>query len=244
MFNLTGASSENSCAQLTMNSSASSSRSFSINGEGSIELNSWLMSRSFRLIECARPWSGEALLGDGRRMVALTKVGQSLDGGEGGIRTPDTLLGCNCLAGSPVRLLQHLSAAKSSGEQLAPISIAPRFWIPRALSRVLFGPTFCRSLTRPNPLRRIALAFHIAGWLQQKGRGSLPCLPCDITLKISAVFCVRRNFCKRARIMPAAKSRSRRFGRLKIALSSPRLQDSGKPGFPSLPMGNCGADPG
>jgi hypothetical protein len=32
-------------------------------------------------------------------------------GGEGGIRTPDTLLGCNCLAGSPVRPLQHLSAA-------------------------------------------------------------------------------------------------------------------------------------
>ena len=31
-------------------------------------------------------------------------------GGEGGIRTPDTLLGCNCLAGSPVRPLQHLSA--------------------------------------------------------------------------------------------------------------------------------------
>src|ERR1700683_979485 len=34
-----------------------------------------------------------------------------LNGGEGGIRTPDTLLGCNCLAGSPVRPLQHLSAA-------------------------------------------------------------------------------------------------------------------------------------
>ena len=34
-----------------------------------------------------------------------------LSGGEGGIRTPDTLLGCNCLAGSPVRPLQHLSAA-------------------------------------------------------------------------------------------------------------------------------------
>jgi hypothetical protein len=33
-----------------------------------------------------------------------------LNGGEGGIRTPDTLLGCNCLAGSPVRPLQHLSA--------------------------------------------------------------------------------------------------------------------------------------
>src|ERR1700733_5476533 len=31
-------------------------------------------------------------------------------GGEGGIRTPDTLLGCNCLAGSPVQPLQHLSA--------------------------------------------------------------------------------------------------------------------------------------
>jgi hypothetical protein len=33
-----------------------------------------------------------------------------MSGGEGGIRTPDTLLGCNCLAGSPVRPLQHLSA--------------------------------------------------------------------------------------------------------------------------------------
>src|SRR5579862_3780600 len=36
--------------------------------------------------------------------------GKQYDGGEGGIRTPDTLLGCNCLAGSPVRPLQHLSA--------------------------------------------------------------------------------------------------------------------------------------
>ena len=36
--------------------------------------------------------------------------GIAKNGGEGGIRTPDTLLGCNCLAGSPVRPLQHLSA--------------------------------------------------------------------------------------------------------------------------------------
>src|ERR1039457_7596418 len=52
MRNLTGALGENSCAQLTMNSSASSSRSFSMNGEGSIELKSWFMSRSFRLMVC------------------------------------------------------------------------------------------------------------------------------------------------------------------------------------------------
>src|ERR1019366_3740191 len=50
MRNLSGALGENSWAQLTMNSSASSSRFFSMNGEGSIELKSWFMSRSFRLM--------------------------------------------------------------------------------------------------------------------------------------------------------------------------------------------------
>ena len=37
-----------------------------------------------------------------------------MNGGEGGIRTPDTLLGCNCLAGSPVRPLQHLSVGTAA----------------------------------------------------------------------------------------------------------------------------------
>src|SRR5271169_2565227 len=44
-------------------------------------------------------------------MSTLVFIGVFDYGGEGGIRTPDTLLGCNCLAGSPVRPLQHLSAA-------------------------------------------------------------------------------------------------------------------------------------
>ena len=38
-------------------------------------------------------------------------LGELNYGGEGGIRTPDTLLRCNCLAGSPVRPLQHLSVS-------------------------------------------------------------------------------------------------------------------------------------
>ena len=49
----------------------------------------------------------------------------------GGIRTPDTLLGCNCLAGSPVRPLQHLSAV-SQGDSVyvtcAQFSIDPATW--------------------------------------------------------------------------------------------------------------------
>src|SRR5208283_1949837 len=52
MRNLIGALWENSWAQLTMNSSASSSRSFSTKGEGSIELNSWFKSCSLRLMVC------------------------------------------------------------------------------------------------------------------------------------------------------------------------------------------------
>src|SRR5271169_3421769 len=47
-------------------------------------------------------------------MSTLVFIGVFDYGGEGGIRTPDTLLGCNCLAGSPVRPLQHLSAAAPS----------------------------------------------------------------------------------------------------------------------------------
>ena len=55
MRNLSGTLGENSCAQLTMNSSASSSRSFSMNGKGSIELKSWFTSRSLRLMVCGCP---------------------------------------------------------------------------------------------------------------------------------------------------------------------------------------------
>jgi len=62
---------ENSWAQLTMNSSASSSRSFSMNGEGSIELKSWFMSRSFSLIECGCAGSVAAVLGDRKRIKKL-----------------------------------------------------------------------------------------------------------------------------------------------------------------------------
>src|SRR5512141_1953205 len=61
MRNLSGALGGNSCAQLTMNSSASSSRSFSMNGEGSIELKSWFTSRSFRLMVCGCPLSVAAV---------------------------------------------------------------------------------------------------------------------------------------------------------------------------------------
>src|ERR1039458_26321 len=64
MRNLSVAFGENSWAQLTMNSSASSSRSFSTNGDGSIELKSWLMSRSFRLMVCGCPGSVVAMYGN------------------------------------------------------------------------------------------------------------------------------------------------------------------------------------
>jgi hypothetical protein len=53
----------------------------------------------------------EAFAQDGLPSVASAK-----DGGEGGIRTPDTLLRCNCLAGSPVRPLQHLSAVIATND--------------------------------------------------------------------------------------------------------------------------------
>ena len=57
--------------------------------------------------------------------VQVEWLDRARSGGEGGIRTPDTLLGCNCLAGSPVRPLQHLSAAKRvEGNAACPASIA------------------------------------------------------------------------------------------------------------------------
>src|ERR1700684_4523600 len=59
-----------------------------------------------------------------RREPVYREVIYVENGGEGGIRTPDTLLRCNCLAGSPVRPLQHLSAAKRVGRNAAcPVSI-------------------------------------------------------------------------------------------------------------------------
>src|SRR5271157_2525359 len=72
MRNLIGALWENSWAQLTMNSSASSSRSFSMKGEGSIELKSWFMSRSFRLMVRGCPRS-EAVVSESER-----RIGESL----------------------------------------------------------------------------------------------------------------------------------------------------------------------
>src|SRR5208337_5109433 len=68
MRNLIAALGGNSCAQLTMNSSASSSRSFSMNGEGSIELKSWFVSRSFRLMVCGCARSVEVALENEERI--------------------------------------------------------------------------------------------------------------------------------------------------------------------------------
>src|ERR1039458_9040336 len=68
MRNLIGALGENYWAQLTMNSSASSSRSFSMKGEGSIELKSWFMSRSFRLMVCGCPRS-VAVVSDNEKRI-------------------------------------------------------------------------------------------------------------------------------------------------------------------------------
>ena len=66
-------------------------------GVGPIATDDVLYARIDRIGEMDRP---RALASD---------FGKLKSGGEGGIRTPDTLLGCNCLAGSPVRPLQHLS---------------------------------------------------------------------------------------------------------------------------------------
>src|ERR1039457_2055253 len=78
MRNLSGVLGENSCAQLTMNSSASSSRSFSMNGEGTIELKSWFMSRSFRLMVCGCPVFITAVC-DNEKLIRISLLSSVLD---------------------------------------------------------------------------------------------------------------------------------------------------------------------
>src|SRR5271155_1161711 len=71
MRSFTGAPGGNSCAQLTMNSSASSSRSFSMKGEGSIELKSWFRLCRFNSIVFEAAGSGGGLPREGKRISCL-----------------------------------------------------------------------------------------------------------------------------------------------------------------------------
>src|SRR6266852_769158 len=126
-----------------------------INSLGSSRFSScssvWISSSSFCLI-----LERGSVMACAVRPRPTTTAAESKAGGEGGIRTPDTLLGCNCLAGSPVRPLQHLSAvrlAKSSRSLRGcreKYSIAGKFLSPGAA--VLFG------LDVANHAQRLALA--------------------------------------------------------------------------------------
>ena len=81
-------------------------------------------------------------------------------GGEGGIRTPDTLLGCNCLAGSPVRPLQHLSAGL-----MAKISVLSSAALP-LLGGVRYARCDCAKQTRRGKTRQHATLGGHSGIIQ------------------------------------------------------------------------------